>query len=261
MNKNFEHLLKQFKIISKKRWIKGISNGHGNVGLTFENELGKKIDTNYTPDYNNIELKCTTRFSRFPVSLFSVAFDGPSDNEIIRLNETYGSYDSEFTDKKTLIRKIRVGELSLLNNNYYLSASIENNKLYLCVYDLNLNLIEKEAFVYLNTIKQHLLNKLNNLAIIKASKIKNNNLEYFRYYELSFYTLKNYNTFINLLKEGVIEISLISRISKSGETAGKYHNKNLVFQIKKDFIENLFDKIYYFNHDNINSYKNELQFL
>ena len=195
MNKNFEELLKQFKIIARKKWIKGISSGHGNIGLTFENELGKKIDTNYTPDYNNIELKCTTRFSRFPISLFSLAFDGPTDSEIIRLNETYGSYDSDFTDKKTLIRKIRVGELSLLNQNYYLSLTLENNKLYLCVYDLNKNLLEKEAFVYLNTIKEHLLTKLNNLAIIKASKIKNNSTEYFRYYEISFYTLKNYDTF------------------------------------------------------------------
>ena len=261
MNNNFEKLLKQFKIIARKRWIRGITNGHGNVGLTFEHELGKKVDTKYTPDYNNIELKCTTRFSRFPVTLFSIAFDGPTDTEIIRLNETYGSYDSDFSDKKTLIRKIRVGELSLLNTNYYLSLEVENDKLYLCVYDINKNLIEKEAFIYLNTIKEHLQTKLNNLAIIKASKIKNNNVEYFRYYELSFYTLKNYETFINLLQEGIIEISLISRISKSGETAGKYHNKNLVFQIKKDFIDILFDKIYYFNHDNINSYKNEIQIL
>ena len=261
MNKNFEELLSQFKTIARKRWIKGISNGHGNIGLTFENELGKKIDTKYTPDYKNIELKCTTRFSRFPISLFSIAFDGPTNNEIIRLNETYGSYDSDFTDKKTLIRKIRVDELSLLNYNYHLSLSVENNKLYLCVYDFKKRLIEKEAFVYLDTIKKHLLTKLNYLAIIKASKIKNKNTEYFRYYELSFYTLKNYDTFINLLKEGLIEISLISRISKSGETAGKYHNKNLVFQIKKDNIEKLFKKTYYYNHDNSNNYINELQFL
>ena len=142
-----------------------------------------------------------------------------------------------------------------------MSLSVENNKLYLCVYDFKKRLIEKEAFVYLDTIKKHLLTKLNYLAIIKASKIKNKNTEYFRYYELSFYTLKNYDTFINLLKEGLIEISLISRISKSGETAGKYHNKNLVFQIKKDNIEKLFKKTYYYNHDNSNNYINELQFL
>jgi len=53
----------------------------------------------------------------------------------------------------------------------------------------------------------------------------------------------------------------MSRISKSGETAETYHNKNLVFQIKKDYIDILFNKISYFNHDNINSCKNELQFL
>ena len=236
MNKNFEQLLKQFKIIARKKWIKGVSNGHGNIGLTFENELGKKVDTNFTPDYNNIELKCTTRFSRFPISLFSLAFDGPSDKEIIRLNETYGSYDSDFTDKKTLIRKIRVEKLSLTPSNYYLSLELDEEKLYLSVYDLNKKLIEKKAFVYINTIKYHLLTKLNNLSIVKSSKKKINNIEHFRYYEISFYILKDFNTFINLLKEGIIEISLISRISKSGETAGKYHNKNLVFQIKKDNI-------------------------
>lgn len=261
MNKDFNILLNEFKRIARKKWISGISNGHGNIGLTFENELGKKVDTNYTPDYNNIELKCTTRFSRFPVSLFSLAFDGPTDKEIIRLNETYGSYDENFTDKKTLIRKIRVDELSLLNSNYYLSLAVENDKLYLCVYDINKNLIEKEAFVYLNTIKLHLQTKLNNLAIVKSSKKKINNVEHFRYYEISLYTLKDFDTFLNLLQEGLIEVSLISRISKSGTDAGRYHNKNLVFQIKKDNVENLFNKIYYYNHDNIFNYKNEIQFL
>ena len=30
----------------------------------------------FFPDYYGIEIKCTTRFSNYPISLFSLAFDG-----------------------------------------------------------------------------------------------------------------------------------------------------------------------------------------
>ena len=112
----------------------------------------------------------------------------------------------------------------------------------------------------MNTIKEHLLIKLNNLAIIKASKKKINNIEHFRYYEISFYTIKKWNTFIQLLKNGKIEVTLNSRIKKTGYYKGRYYNKNLVFQIKKQNIDKLFDKQYYYNFD-IRENLDEIQFL
>lgn len=260
MDKDFNELREKFKLIAKKKWIKSVTKGHGNIGLTFEKEIGKKIDTDYTPDYKSIEIKCTSRYSRYPISLFSIAFDGPTDNEIVRLNTLYGSYNKDFPDKKTLIRKIRCNELSLLESGYYLSLEIDKDKLYLCVYDINKKLIEKESFIYLKTIKKHLLTKIKKLAIIKASKKQINNIEYFRYYKLNFYILKGYDIFLNLLKNGLIEISLISRISKSGLNAGRYYNKNLVFQIKKCNIKKLFDEMYYYDSDLIENFE-EIQFL
>ena len=233
MNKNFEELILKFKKIARKRWIQGVTNGHGNIGLTFESEIGKKVDSNYSPDFKDIEIKCITRYSRYPISLFSVAFDGPTNKEIIRLNETYGTFDKDFKDKKCLLEKIRCNEIVKLSNNYHFCLEIANDKLYLCVYDSKYNLIEKESYVYLETIKNHLLTKIKNLAIIKASKKVTNNTEHFRYYQINIYTLKDYNTFIELLKQGIIEISLISRMNKSGDKVGRYSNKNLVFQIKK----------------------------
>lgn len=249
MNKDFNNLINEFRKIARKKWIKSPYKGHGTIGLTLEKELGKEIDSDYLPDYNGIEIKCTTRFSRFPVSLFSIAFDGPTDKEIIRLNKTYGNYDKDFPEKKTLIRKIRCNEFSLLKNNYYLSLKIQEDKLFLCVYDKNKNLIEKEAFVYLNTIKKHLYTKLKQLAIIKASKKKIDNIEHYRYYLITLYTLKDFTTFLNLLEEGEIEVTIISRINKSGINAGRYYNKNLVFQIKKSNIEKLFNKICTYDYD------------
>lgn len=254
MNRNFKNLKNKFKNIADKGWIRSVSKGHGTVGLTFEHELGKKVDTTYNPDYKNIEIKCSTRYSRHPISLFSLALDGPSDKEIIRLNENYGSFDKDFPNKKTLIKTSRVGNLAKLKSDYYLSFKIYEDKLFILIYDKNKKLIDKCSFVFLENIKKHLLIKLNNFAYIKASKKNIDEIEHFRYYEIYLYKLKNFETFINLLKNGEVDITLISRISKSGPSAGIYHNKNLVFQIKKKYIEKLFDFIHYYNHDKKISY-------
>lgn len=249
MNENFKDLLNKFKNICDKKWIPSVSNGHGTIGLTFEHELGKKIDTEYTPDYKDIEIKCSTRYSRHNITLFSIAFDGPSKKEIIRLNDNYGSADNDFADKKTLMKTINSAHLSQLKSGYYLSLEVNKDKLFLLVYDENKKLIEKQSFIYLDTIKKHLLTKVNNLAYIKGSKKKINEKEYFRYYEISLYKLKSFNIFIELLLNGDIDVTVMSRISKSGSSAGRYFNKNLVFQIKQKNIEKLFNFIHYYNHD------------
>jgi len=63
------------------------------------------------------------------------------------------------------------------------------------------------------------------------------------------YTLKSFNIFIELLLNGDIDVTIMSRISKSGSSVGRYFNKNLVFQIKQKNIEKLFNFLHYYNHD------------
>lgn len=86
--------------------------------------------------------------------------------------------------------------------------------------------------------------KLNKLAIVKAFKTKKDNEDYFRYYKMDIYSIKSFKTFLNLLEIGVIEVSLIARIGKSGNDKGRYRNKNLVFNIKKENIDKLFEKTF-----------------
>ena len=72
--------------------------------------------------------------------------------------------------------------------------------------------------------------------------------------------MKNFETFIDLLSKGEIEVTLNSRISKTGITAGRYYNKNLVLEIKKDNLEKLFKKVYSYNYDKIENFE-KIQFL
>ena len=251
MNQDIDKLIKEFKKIAKKGWIKSINKSFGSIGTTFENELGKKADALYFPDYYGTEIKCTSRFSRYPLFLFTAAFDGPSFPEIDRIVSKYGWPDKDYPDKNVLFTKLHCKEKTIVNDKYKfrLGFGKSNDKMFLYVFDLKNKLIEKKSFIYLQTLYNHLCLKLQKLALIHASTKKMDNTNFFRYYSIDIYELIDFTRFIELLKKDELEISLISRISKSGNDAGRFRNKNLVFSIKKNKIELLFNKIYSYNID------------
>lgn len=251
MTEEVRKLIDNFKIIANKKWIKSISKSFGSIGITFEKELDKTPDALYFPDYYGTEIKCVSRYSRYPLFLFTVAFDGPTFPEINRIVEKYGYPDKTFPDKKVLFEKVSCNKKNLVNDKYKFKLEVDDKegKLYLCVYNLDDELIERESFVYLKTIEEHLTLKLNRLAIVSTSTKKELDEKYFRYYKIDIYNLIGFDRFLRLLRFGVIEVSLISRISKSGEDTGRYRNKNLVFSIKKNNIEKLFTNIYSYDND------------
>lgn len=251
LNDEVNNLIEQFHIIANKKWIKSVNKGLGSIGYTFEKELDKSPDSLYFPDYYGTEIKCTGRYSRYPITLFTVAFDGPTFPEINRIVDKYGYPDTTFPEKKVLFANVGCIEKSILPSKYQLQLEVDKveEKIYLCVYDYDCNLIERESFVYFKSLYDHLVLKLNRFAIVYASQKMIGEQKYFRYYKINIYQLKSFDIFIMLLKQGVIKVSLIARISKSGTDIGRYRNKNLVFMLKKDKINMLFDEIYSYNHD------------
>lgn len=253
MQDNIDKLVQQFHIISKKGWIKSCS-GHnwGSIGLTFEKELNKRPDSFYFPDYCNIEIKCRSRFSRLPIFLFGIAFDGPTFPEINRIVENYGYSDVDFPDKKVIFEKIDCVDKKEMQNHYKLALEVdrEEEKVFLCVYDVSGKLIDRKSFIYFSSIENHLKLKLSTLALIYASKKNIDGELYFRYYRIVIYALNSFDCFISLLEAGIIKAELISRISKSGKDKGKYKNKNVIFYIFKENIDKLFSCKYFYNYDN-----------
>lgn len=251
MYKNYENLIDEFKNISAKRWTKGINNYTNSAGITFESLLNKKADSMFFPDYQGIEIKCTQRFSRYPITLFSLAFDGPSLYEMNRILGKYGKNDVIYKDKKLLNIEINSNIKTIINNKCYLKIDVskDEQKIYLSSYDLNDKLIEKEAYINFETLKQRLELKLSALALVYASKKLINNETYFRYYKIEIYNLISFEKFIELIENNIIKISIIGRISRSGNDKGRQRNKNLVFQIKKEDINKLFKTVKYYNSD------------
>lgn len=254
MKENYQNLINKFKLIANKRWVKGINNFTNSVGLTFESLLSKDADSMFFPDFQGIEIKCTQRFSHYPITLFTKAFDGPNLYEMHNVLTKYGKFDSIYKDKKILITELSCNKM-IFYNNYYFKLCVDKikQKLYLAIYDKKSNLIEKEAYIEFKTLKSHLETKLSNLALIYASKKTLNNSSYFRYYKIIIYKLISFNKFIELLKQDIIIVEIVGRVSRSGTEAGRQRNKNLVFKIKKENIKKLFNIINTYDNDELNS--------
>ncbi len=249
MNDTLKEFLEKFKKIAQKGFIKSSSNDWGAIGKTFEKEMGKLPDSSYNPDYKDIEIKCSSRYSRYPLYLFTISFDGPGENEIERITNRYGFYDHDFPDKKVLFRRIS-NEINKKNKyNFSLDVSYKEKRIYLCIFDSNGNLIEKQAYISFSRLEEHFDRKMRKIAYIKASTKIIDNIKYYRYYCLFFYKIKDFNTFLSLIRKDRLDINLISRINKSGIDAGKNQNKNIVIAISKKNIQLLFDCIFEYNND------------
>ena len=248
MEKEFDKIIKEFKKLNRKGYIKGITNNLCNsAGLTLENQLGKNPDSMFLPDYYGIEVKCTQRFSRYNISLFSLAFDGPNLYESKYLLETYGIRDNVYHEHKKLIVNLKLNRKVLVYDKYYFELRIDydNKKIFIRIYDNELNFLEDRAFIYFDSLDQRLRVKLHHLALFYASKnVFNDNL-YFRYYKLECYKYKGIDSFIKCIEEEDISVALILRFAKSGKDFLKNKNKNMLFSIRKNSLESLFNLIYY----------------
>lgn len=251
MKKENNELLHRFLKIASKGYVKGVNNNTNSIGLTFENLIGKTADSKFLPDYKDVEIKCTSRFSRYPISLFSYAFDGKNEYEMNRLLLKYGKKDVDFAERYQLQGSLYCKKMTKINDNYFkLDVKTDESKIFLSVYDLEKNLIESEAYIDIDNLKERIKVKLSNLCIVHASKKKIDNDLHFRYYKIAFYELINLDTFINLIKNDNLNIFICGRVSRSGSEMGIQKNKNIVFKIPKDNISLLFEKTYEYNFTN-----------
>ncbi len=247
MKEEFENIIKKFKKINKIGYVKGVNNNLNNAaGLTLESYLGKPADSMFFPDYEGIEVKCTQRFSRYNIGLFSLSFDGPELYESNYLLQKYGVNDETFQENKKLIATLKLNKKVLVNDKYYFEFKIDYKKemLYISIYNIDMVHLEDRAFIYFDSLEKRLNVKLKKLALFYASKKKIEDNLFFRYYKLECYKYKGINAFLEALETGAVAASLVLRFSRSKETLGKNRNKNIQFSIKKNSVEKLFDKIY-----------------
>lgn len=233
----------KFLEVRKKGWIISQRKGSTGIGYTFEKMIGKEEENLPIADYNNIEIKVKRRYSKGDITLFSAN----PDNEVFaiqRIYETYGTCNKNKNYFKTFAICISTNEL-VKKGKYYFNLKVDYKKrvIKLQIYDLDYNMIENDVSWSFELISEKIKHKIKNLAIIKAEvKQDEYNNEYFHYYHIDFYVIKNEATFIDLIEKGIIKILFNITVYMDNKRYGNIYNHGTSFRIKIYDIEKLYNK-------------------
>lgn len=230
------------KIIFNK-WIKGISNGYGNAGLTLESLLGKDIENFELPDYKGIELKTKYSDRETYITLF-VATPDSYLFEIKRILENYGYPDKNFPQFKVFNTSI-YGNRRIKLNNYYFRLFVDYKKklVILKIYDSNHKLIDDLCAWSFDLLKEKLERKFQYLAFIKANRKYELGNVYFKYNNIKFYKLSSFERFLRLIDVGFIRVTFRIGFYKNEKKYGKVYDHGTIFCIDERDLERLFDEI------------------
>lgn len=251
MKNNINILNEKFKLIKNKELNVSLRSGTTGIGYTFENLLGKEEDNSFAPDYNGIEIKCKLGYSNSPITLFTLT---PK----IKYSITNQNYDSSskfildnfgYITSKDPSKRFRgdafCNKENIIANRYIFKIvdNSEDERLELYVFNTTGKLLNNDIFWEYKELKKRLYAKLNYLAIIKGYPYKRNYKTYYKYTNISFYKLRNFVNFIDLVKRDLINITFNIDIFKNGNRIGQIHDRGTAFKLNIKSIEELFLKI------------------
>lgn len=248
MNHNIEVLKKKLNSIIIKDYCCIERKGFGEVGLYLEKLLGISANTFSVADFNGIELKVSNIYSNYPITLFSLSFDGPDLFELTRLVNRFGMTIPEY-DSKILYVKLSTQFFSLWGRylKFKLINDTEREKIFCMVSNVNGKIIEKRAFWTYKSIYEVIYRKINILCIVYSKSKIVKESKYVKFCDYDFYKLKSEHEFINAICSGKITINIKCGVYKSGKLLGKSYYHGVSFQILKDDLSAIFEPIFLSN--------------
>lgn len=245
MNKELEVFKKKFNQIKEIGWIRSIKQGPTGIGATFEKLLGCSENSLEIPDFNGIEIKTKRELSKGYIGLFNMTPTGKYYHEVERLKDTYGYPDKKLRNYKVLNNSVYSDKRTWIGTKFQFMLKLDmNNKIIsLCIFDCSGNLIENFIHWDFDEIREKLYRKLKTLAYINAYSKYHNNHEYFYYYKMQIFKLKDFDTFIRLIDNGTIRINFKLGIFRSGKRVGQIHDHGTSFEIKECDLFKLYNKI------------------
>ena len=245
MYENVRKLRIEFERIKAKGYIKGIYNNYSAIGRTFENELNLPENAFSVPDYYGIEIKTRRAYSKSYITLFTAVPDGENLFELERLKEAYGYPCKKDRNYKVLYIEAFGNKTNFagIKYQYKIDVSRSEKRIYLTIFNKFNDLIERKIYWSFDYLKEKLTTKLQYLAIINAWTNKIENWNYFKYYKLDIYKLKDYETFINLIENGSIKLTIKLDIYLNEKYYGKTYDHGCGFTIEEHSLPKLFNLI------------------
>lgn len=234
----------KFLSICKKGWIESMRSGTTGIGYTFEKLIGKEEDQFPIPDFGTIEIKTRFRNSKYDMTLFNATPDGDYLFPMKRIYEKYGVPDIKNPNYRVFYATIGAITRSV-RMKYFFKLKVDRKKQVIKIYEVDRynNEIDTEISWSFNFLKEKLENKIKYLAVVKADTYFNIEKQYFHYYEITFYVLKSFDTFLNLIERGIIKTTFMLGYYKTGAKKGQMNNHGCAFDISESDLEKLYIKV------------------
>lgn len=222
-------LKKEFLRIKKMDYVLCPKNGKRRAEKNFKSLLNKKLEKFEI----RVKDSCNTEYT----SLFKANFDSNSKQELKRLRDTYGIIINNKNKIKVLNTSVKASSSSFVSNRFFFKLKInyQEEKIYLYIFDRNFNCLEKKIYWNFKTLETKLKRKFNFMAFLKVwAQTRDDNI-YYKYYDMEFYHLRDFNYFLKALENGLIEVDI--------NIEPEDNNKKIVFKIQELDLPKLFDKI------------------
>ena len=234
----------EFYKIQCMNWIPNKSNGTGSAGRTLEILLNKPADKNILPDYHGIELKTQVEGSKYPLRLFSMAFDN-KPMEMRRLLKICGYPDKKKPNFKVF--QITVGGKTNtyvgFSRSYKLVVDYAHKVVRLYIFDSKQMVIDNTMSWSFSQLQSRLEHKLLYMAHIKVKKWNLHDKVYFKFETIQFYHLRDFDIFLYLIETGTISVTFKLGYYKSGDHYGEIYDHGTTFEIRSSNIDDLFERI------------------
>ena len=240
------NLKEKFETVKQLGWIEGITNGSGSIGVTFERMIGLSYNEFEIPDFEDIEIKTKRRSSNAYISLFNSSMDGKYLFSSKKLVEDYGWPDKTFRYINILFGDVFGDKLVFVGKYRKMKLDVDycERKIFLKIYsDSNFLLSDNDFFWSFDLIEEKLLRKLSFLALVKADNKIINGKEFFFYNDITFFKLKSFDTFCDLLSAGVIRVTFKSGVQRGKNSLAFPYDHGTSFAIRERDLEKLFDII------------------
>jgi len=245
MEETMHELYQSYLEINRLGWIKKLRNGYGGIGYTYETLLNKEEDTFPLADYKGIEIKTMRKNSRRVLHLFNITPDGDYLFPIKRVLDIMGYPSKQDKNYKVFMMTINAREYTMLGYSKRAKLYVNRNEQKIEMIaeaskgkDLNVNI--SWSF---DLIKERIEWKLKHLMVVLADGKFIGETEYFKYSDVKFYEIRDFETFLLLIETGAITITFNIDYFKSGRRMGQIYNHGTVFSIPHGYIGFLYKNI------------------
>lgn len=220
-----DDFVREFTKIKEAGWIKTLRSGPTGVGKTLEDLLGIPENNLDQPDFGDYELKSSRINSQSMLTLFTRAPQPRRANTYLRKTFGYSS-DAYDNDEKVLHSTLNaVRFVAISNTGHKLKIDCTNGKISIASENGIENVYWTEDKLRAAFEKKY----KNKMVYARAESRGTNALEEFKYVEAYEASKFDFNTFIDLLKQGKIYVDL--RIGQYPD--GRTHDHGTGFRIRE----------------------------